>query len=131
MTFGHAYEAESDVRDMVALVMIDRVTLARSIALAHIVCGLARIACVVSTCAVLLGGFGATTPETVTQQIAAATKAGLAAVPSICGGACANLTGAWGFQISDEPAVSAFPKVAPLVAQAKAVGNMAFVNLLP
>eukprot|EP00038_Savillea_parva_P019538 m.27816 g.27816 ORF g.27816 m.27816 type:complete len:438 (-) comp4455_c0_seq1:116-1429(-) len=80
---------------------------------------------------VLLGGFGATTPETVTQQIASANKAGLAVVPSICGGACANLTGAWGFQITDEPAVPAFPKVAALVAQAKAVGNMAFVNLLP
>ena len=46
---------------------------------------------------VLLGGFGATTRGAVTQQIAAATKAGLVPVPSICGGACANMSGAWGF----------------------------------
>jgi hypothetical protein len=80
---------------------------------------------------VLLGGFGATNPQDVALQIAAAQKAGLAAVPSICGGSCANLTGAWGFQIADEPAVAAFPAVAKLVADAKAVGQMAFVNLLP
>jgi hypothetical protein len=80
---------------------------------------------------VLLGGFGATNPQNVALQIAAAQKAGLAAVPSICGGSCANLTGAWGFQITDEPAVAAFPSVAKLVADAKAVGQMAFVNLLP
>jgi hypothetical protein len=80
---------------------------------------------------VLLGGFGATTPPTVRLQIEAARRAGLAAVPSICGGACANLTGAWGFQIIDEPKVSQFTSVAKLVAEAKELGNMAFVNLLP
>ena len=80
---------------------------------------------------VLLGGFGARTPADVTLQIAAAKKAGLAAVPSICGGACANLSGAWGFQIADEPDVAAFPKVAQLVEDAKSFGQMAFVNLLP
>ena len=80
---------------------------------------------------VLLGGFGARTPPDVKLQIAAATKAGLAAVPSICGGACANLSGAWGFQIADEPSVGKFEGVAKLVAEAKAAGQMAFVNLLP
>ena len=45
-------------------------------------------------------------------QIAAAKGAGLAAVPSICDGACANLSGAWGFQITDEPAVDKFEGVA-------------------
>eukprot|EP00040_Diaphanoeca_grandis_P012985 m.65688 g.65688 ORF g.65688 m.65688 type:complete len:437 (+) comp23591_c0_seq1:48-1358(+) len=80
---------------------------------------------------VLLGGFGATDPANVQLQIAAATKAGLAAVPSICGGTCANLSGAWGFQIADEPSASAFPTVAPLVADAKRIGGLAFVNLLP
>jgi hypothetical protein len=53
-------------------------------------------------------------PETllsaVTEQIAAAGRHGLAAIPSICGGACANISGAWGFQIADEPSVSAFPQ---------------------
>ena len=43
----------------------------------------------------VLGGFGAKNPATVAQSIAAATAAGLASIPSICGGACANLTGAW------------------------------------
>ena len=80
---------------------------------------------------VLLGGFGATTPNTVTQQIAAASTAGLASVPSICGGKCANLSGAWGFQIADEPGTSQFAELAPLVATAKAAGQLAFVNLLP
>ena len=80
---------------------------------------------------VLLGGFGATTPDTVTQQIAAASAAGLASVPSICGGKCANLSGAWGFQIADEPGTSKFAELAPLVATAKAAGQLAFVNLLP
>ena len=64
-------------------------------------------------------------------QVAAAHRAGLAVVPSICGGACANLSGAWGFQIADEPRVGDFPQVARLVAEAKAAGQMAFVNLLP
>ena len=80
---------------------------------------------------VLLGGFGATTPDHVALQIKAASKAGLAVVPSICGGACGNLSGAWGFQIADEPNVAAFSKVAQLVAEAKAANQMAFVNLLP
>lgn len=80
---------------------------------------------------VLLGGFGATTPATVKQQIAAASAVGLATVPSICGGDCANLSGAWGFQIADEPGAAAFASLAPLVATAKADGQLAFVNLLP
>jgi hypothetical protein len=80
---------------------------------------------------VLLGGFGAKDPSTVTSQIAAATKNGLKAIPNICNGKCANISGAWGFQISDEPNVSQFNSVAKLVADAKAVGQMAFVNLLP
>ena len=80
---------------------------------------------------VLLGGFGATVPATVTEQIAAASDAGLAAVPSICGGGCANLSGAWGFQVADEPGVAEFEKLAPLVATARAAGQLAFVNLLP
>ena len=80
---------------------------------------------------VLLGGFGATSPATVTQQIAAASAAGLASVPSICGGGCANLSGAWGFQIADEPGTDKFAALAPLVATARAAGQLAFVNLLP
>ena len=80
---------------------------------------------------VLLGGFGATVPATVTEQIAAASDVGLAAVPSICGGGCANLSGAWGFQVADEPGVAEFEKLAPLVATARAAGQLAFVNLLP
>ena len=80
---------------------------------------------------VLLGGFGATTPDTVKLQIAAAKQNNLAPIPSICNGKCANLKGAWGFQITDEPPVSEFNNVAKLVADAKAAGQMAFVNLLP
>jgi hypothetical protein len=82
---------------------------------------------------ILLGGYGATRPPEVKLQIAAARRAGLPAIPSFCGGACANLSGpgVWGFQIIDEPQVPMFPAVAKLVAQAKAAGNLAFVNLFP
>jgi alpha-N-acetylglucosaminidase len=82
---------------------------------------------------ILLGGYGATKPPEVKLQIAAARRAGLAAIPSFCNGACANLSGpgVWGFQIIDEPQVPMFPAVAQLVAQAKAAGDMAFVNLFP
>ena len=80
---------------------------------------------------VLLGGFGATAPATVRQQIAAASAAGLVSVPSICGGSCINLSGAWGFQVADEPGVDKFTALAPLVATARAAGQVAFVNLLP
>lgn len=80
---------------------------------------------------VLLGGFGAKHRSTVTLQIAAAKKNDLKAVPNICNGACANISGAWGFQIADEPSVNQFESIAKLVADAKALGQMAFVNLLP
>ena len=80
---------------------------------------------------VLLGGFGATTPDTVALQVAAATQAGLAAIPSGCGGSCENATGVWGTQLKDEPAVRDFAALAPAVARVKAAGRVAFVNLLP
>ena len=80
---------------------------------------------------VLLGGFGAKDRDTVSKQIMIAAKNGLEAIPSICNGACVNISGAWGFQIADEPVVSQFDSVAKLVADAKAVGQLAFVNLLP
>ena len=57
---------------------------------------------------VLLGGFGAKDQDTVSKQIMVAAKNGLEAIPSICNGACVNISGAWGFQIADEPAVSQF-----------------------
>lgn len=80
---------------------------------------------------VLLGGFGATDRDTVSKQIKAAANNGLEAIPSICNGACVNISGAWGFQIADEPTLSRFDSVAKLVADAKAAGQLAFVNLLP
>ena len=79
----------------------------------------------------LLGGFGAKSRADVILQVAAATKAGMTAVPSYCDGACANVSGAWGLQIADEPNVKAFASLAPKVAQVKASGKLAFVNLLP
>ena len=79
----------------------------------------------------LLGGFGATTPDTVALQIEAATTAGLVAIPSGCSGTCENATGAWGTQLKDEPAARDFATLAPEVARVKAMGRVAFVNLLP
>ena len=79
----------------------------------------------------LLGGFGAKSRADVVLQVAAAARADMAAVPSYCGGACVNVSGAWGLQISDEPSAKAFAALAPKVAQVKAAGKLAFVNLLP
>ena len=79
----------------------------------------------------LIGGFGATTPDAVALQVAAADDVGLAAIPSACGGLCSNATGAWGVQIADEPRLPQFASLAPAVAAAKASGKAAFVNLLP
>ena len=79
----------------------------------------------------LLGGFGATNSSAVAYQVAAATKAGLVAIPSGCGGACRNASGAWGVQIADEPSAKKFAELAPAVADVKAQGKLAFINLLP
>ena len=79
----------------------------------------------------LLGGFGAKDRNTVELQVAAANRVGLAAVPSFCGGACANVSGAWGLQIADEPNLKTFSALASQVAAVKAEGKLAFVNLLP
>lgn len=79
----------------------------------------------------LLGGFGATAPGTVALQVVAARAAGLAVIPSACAGECVNVTGVWGFQVKDEPAVPDFATLAPVVARIKAKGQLAFVNLLP
>lgn len=91
----------------------------------------------------LLGGFGATTPTSVTASLAAAAAAGLEAVPSACetaagpapAGSCVNLTSPAlrGFQMADEPSAADFPALAAWAASvaARAPGALRFINLFP
>ena len=91
----------------------------------------------------LLGGFGATTPEAVAASLAAATAAGLEALPSACetaagpgpNGTCVGLASPSlrGYQMWDEPSASDFPAVAAWAASVatRAPGALRFINLLP
>jgi hypothetical protein len=98
----------------------------------------------------ILGGFGATTPEGVSAQIAAAAQAGLLIIPSACesatgpfpNGSCVgllpppgdNASTLVGFQMWDEPAESDFTAAAAWmesVAQRAFPGALRFINLLP
>ena len=58
----------------------------------------------------LLGGFGAKSRADVVLQVAAAARADMAAVPSYCGGACVNVSGAWGFRSPTSPAPRPSPR---------------------
>ena len=91
----------------------------------------------------ILGGFGATTPETVAAQLTAAAGLGLRVLPSACetaagpgpSGSCVGLTGTAlaGFQMADEPSATDFPAVAVWASSvaARAPSALRFINLLP
>ena len=91
----------------------------------------------------LLGGFGATEPATVVASLAAASAAGLEALPSACesaagpgpNGSCVGLASPAlrGFQMFDEPSAADFPALAAWAASvaARAPGALRFINLLP
>ena len=95
---------------------------------------------------ILLGGFGATTPDAVRQQLDACERAGLRAIVSTCGGgggggsspgACvapsAGHPALWGFQMKDEPGANMFPALrrwSDAVATS-APATLRFINLLP
>lgn len=85
----------------------------------------------------VLGGFGATTTEAVTRQLALCEKYGLRAVVSPRdatspegypdGPAC------WGYMIRDEPSTADFPALRQQVDAIRAArpGRLAYINLLP
>ena len=91
----------------------------------------------------LLGGFGATTPAAVAASLAAASAAGLEALPSACesaagpgpNGTCVGLASPSlrGFQMYDEPSASDFSALAAWATSvaARAPGALRFINLLP
>ncbi len=100
---------------------------------------------------VLLGGFGATTPDAVGQQLDACERAGLRAIVSTCGGggggggggdgpspgACvapsAGHPALWGYQMKDEPSADEFPALRAWsdAVAAAAPATLRFINLLP
>jgi hypothetical protein len=94
---------------------------------------------------VLLGGFGATTPDAVEAQVAACGRNNLKAIVSTCGGggsnpgACVNSNvttqdAFLGFQLKDEPSTDQFDGLATwsdAVAAAAPAGSLRFINLLP
>lgn len=85
---------------------------------------------------IVLGGFGAATPETVTRQLALCEKHGLKAVVSRAGLGPDQLpTGpaCWGYMIVDEPGAGAFAGIRTLVDQIRQArpGKLAYINLFP
>ncbi len=84
----------------------------------------------------VLGGFGARTPETVGRQIALCRKHGLRAIVATAGLAPDKLPDApevWGYLIRDEPSAADFPALAETVAAIRKArpGKLAYINLFP
>ncbi len=85
---------------------------------------------------VVLGGFGARTPETVARQLALCEKHDLKALVGLyttpadqlpTGPAC------WGYMVKDEPSVKDFPELAKRVNEIRRArpGKLAYINLYP
>lgn len=84
----------------------------------------------------VLGGFGARTPETVERQIALCRKYGLRAIVAMAGLTPDKLPNApevWGYLIRDEPSAADFPALAQTVASIRKArpGKLAYINLFP
>ena len=92
---------------------------------------------------VLLGNFGATTPETVILQLQACEKNNLSAIISTCGGTrntCVTNTtissspALLGYQLKDEPSATEYPALKTLSDKITTLGKknaLRFINLLP
>ncbi len=84
----------------------------------------------------VIGNFGATTPEQVTNQIALCEKHGLKTLVSMAGLSPENLpdgAACWGYSIADEPGAGAFPdlrKAVDAIRQARP-GKLSYINLFP
>mmetsp|Transcript_28819 Transcript_28819/g.66595 ORF Transcript_28819/g.66595 Transcript_28819/m.66595 type:complete len:425 (-) Transcript_28819:33-1307(-) len=85
----------------------------------------------------LLGGFGATDPMSVSAQVKACDQAGLGCLVADCDGCpdAASKAGSsfWGLQVRDEPSVADFSALAQQLASFKSAypDKLGFINLLP
>jgi len=84
----------------------------------------------------VLGGFGATTPELARRQLELSTKYGLVAICSRAGlppGELPNGDSCWGYLVRDEPNVADFPALRQQVDAIRAArpGKLAYINLFP
>lgn len=84
----------------------------------------------------VLGGFGARTPETVQQQIRLCERYGLKAVVSRAGLLPDQLPespAVWGYMIRDEPSAKDFPALGKTVEEIRAArpGRLSYINLFP
>ena len=84
----------------------------------------------------VIGGFGARTPEQVRLQIALCEKYDMRALVARAGLSPDQLPtgdGCWGYMVRDEPNAADFPALAEMVAQLRKArpGKMAYINLFP
>ena len=84
----------------------------------------------------VIGGFGAATPENVVKQLALCEKYDLKAVVARGGLATADLPDSpacWGYMIQDEPSAPGFAGLAPIVKEIRDLkpGRFGYINLLP
>ncbi len=84
----------------------------------------------------VLGGFGARTPDTVKQQIELCERHDLKAVVSRAGLAPDQLPespAVWGYMIRDEPSARDFPDLRKMVEEIRAArpGRLSYINLFP
>jgi hypothetical protein len=84
----------------------------------------------------VIGGFGARTPEQVRRQIALCEKYDMRALVARAGLSPDQLPtgdGCWGYMVRDEPNAADFPAQAEMVAQLRKArpGKMAYINLFP
>lgn len=84
----------------------------------------------------VIGGFGANTPEKVQQQLELCEKYGLKALVAQAGLAPENLPespACWGYTLRDEPSAADFADLAAKAAPIRAAhpGKMVYVNLFP
>jgi len=84
----------------------------------------------------VLGGFGATTAETIDRQLALCEKYGLKALTYPIPPAydyLPEVSACWGYMIRDEPSAADFPELRAIVDKIRAVrpGKLAFINLFP
>ena len=84
----------------------------------------------------LIGNFGATTPEAVSNQVRLCERHGLKTIVSMAGlppDRLPNGPACWGYFLADEPGPGAFPelrKTVDALRQARP-GKLAYINLLP
>ncbi len=84
----------------------------------------------------VIGGFGANTPEKVRRQVELCEKHGMKAIIDTCDWSVEALprsTGVWGYRLRDEPSADEFPELA---ARVKAIreshpDKLAYINLFP